>query len=113
MIVKIPRDRNATFNSLIIEKGQTRLNGFEDKCIALYAKGMSLRDIEKTLKEIYSVKINKEQITKLISAVSEETEKWKKRSLKKMYVFAYADCIYVPIKGNDLTSSKRAYNNRC
>lgn len=108
IIVKTPRDRNATFNPLIIEKGQTRLTGFEDKCIALYAKGMSLRDIEKTLKEIYGVKINKDEITKLISAVSEETEKWKKRPLKKMYVFTYADCIYVPIKGNDLTSSKRA-----
>lgn len=106
--VKTPRDRNATFNPLIIEKGQTRLTGFEDKCIALYAKGMSLRDIEKTLKEIYGVKINKDEITKLISAVSEETEKWKRRTLKKMYVFTYADCLYVPIKGNDLISSKRA-----
>ena len=50
---------------------------FQDKCIALYAKGMSLRDIEKTLKEIYGVKINKDQITKLVSAVSEETESWR------------------------------------
>lgn len=108
IVVKTPRDRNATFSPLIIEKGQTRLTGFEDKCIALYAKGMSLRDIEKTLKEIYGVKINKDEITKLISAVSEETEKWKTRKLKKMYVFTYADCIYVPIKGNDLTSFKRA-----
>ena len=105
--VKTPRDRNATFNPIIIEKGQTRLTGFEDKCIALYAKGMSLRDIEKTLKEIYGVKINKEQITTLISAVSEETEKWRNRKLKPMYVFTYADCLYVPIK-DDLTSSKKA-----
>ena len=108
IIVKTPRDRNATFNPLIIEKGQTRLTGFEDKCIALYAKGMSLRDIEKTLKEIYGVKINKDEITKLISAVSEETEKWKNRPLKKMYIFTYADCIYVPIKCNDITASKKA-----
>ena len=105
--VKTPRDRNATFNPIIIEKGQTRLTGFEDKCIALYAKGMSLRDIEKTLKEIYGVKINKEQITTLISAVSEETEKWRNRKLKPMYVFTYADCLYVPIK-DDITSSKKA-----
>ena len=64
--IETPRDRNATFEPVIIEKGQTRLTGFEDKCIALYAKGMSLRDIENTLKEIYGVKINKDQITKLI-----------------------------------------------
>lgn len=105
--IKTPRDRNATFKPIIIEKGQTTLTGFEDKCIALYAKGMSVRDIEKTLKEIYGVKINKDQITTLISAVNEETEKWKKRKLKPLYVFTYADCLYVPIK-DDLTTTKRA-----
>ena len=59
---------------------------------------MSIRDIEKTLKEMYGVKINKDDITKLISAVSEETAKWKSRKLKPLYVFTYADCLYVPIK---------------
>lgn len=105
--IRTPRDRNATFNPVIIEKGQTKLTGFEDKCIALYAKGMSLRDIEKTLKEIYGVKINKDEISKLISAVSEETEKWRNRTLKSMYIFTYADCFYVPIK-DDITTSKKA-----
>ena len=105
--VETPRDRNATFKPVIIEKGQTRLTGFEDKCITLYAKGMSLRDIENTLKEIYGVKINKDQITKLISVVNEETEKWKSRKLQPMYVFTYADCLYVPIK-DELTTSKKA-----
>lgn len=108
ILIKTPRDREGTFTPIIIEKGQTVLTGFEDKCIALYAKGMSLRDIEKTLKEIYGVKINKDQITTLIAAVSKEVEKWRSRPLKPLYVFTYADCIYVPIKGKDLTSSKRA-----
>ena len=105
--IETPRDRNASFEPIIIEKGQTRLTGFEDKCIALYAKGMSLRDIENTLKEIYGVKINKDQITKLISVVNEETEKWKTRKLKPLYVFTYADCLYIPIK-DDLISKKQA-----
>ena len=105
--VRTPRDRESTFEPIIIEKGQTTLTGFEDKCIALYAKGMSLRDIEKTLEEIYGVKINKDQITTLISVVNEETEKWKKRPLKPLYVFTYADCLYVPIKDN-ITSDKKA-----
>ena len=105
--IKTPRDRNGSFKSVIIEKGQTKLTGFEDKCIALYAKGMSLRYIEKTLKEIYGVKIGKDEITKLINAVSEETEKWKTRKLKSMYVFTYADCLYIPIK-DDITTSKKA-----
>lgn len=108
IFIRTPRDRNATFSPIIIEKGQTTLTGFEDKCIALYAKGMSVRDIEKTLKEIYGVKINKDQITKLISVVSKETETWKNRKLKPMYVFTYADCIYVPIKNDDITTTKKA-----
>ena len=108
IFIRTPRDRNATFSPIIIEKGQTTLTGFEDKCIALYAKGMSVRDIEKTLKEIYGVKINKDQITKLISVVSKETETWKNRKLKPIYVFTYADCIYVPIKNDDITSTKKA-----
>ena len=105
--VKTPRDRESTFEPIIIGKGQTQLTGIEDKCIALYAKGMSVRDIEKTLKEIYGVKINKDNITKLISAVSKETEEWRNRPLKPLYVFTYADCLYVPIK-DDLTSQKKA-----
>lgn len=105
--IKTPRDRNASFKPIIIEKGQTKLTGFEDKCIALYAKGVSVRDIEKTLKEMYGVKISKDEITKLISAVSEETTKWRTRKLKPMYVFTYADCLYIPIK-DDITTSKKA-----
>ena len=107
ILVKTPRNRNSTFEPKIIEKGQTKLTGFEEKCIALYAKGVSLRDIEQTLKDIYGVKINKDEISRLISTVSEEVETWKKRKLKPMYVFTYADCLYVPIK-DDITTSKKA-----
>lgn len=107
ILVKTPRDRNSKFEPKIIEKGQTKLTGFEEKCIALYAKGVSLRDIEQALKDIYEIKINKDEISRLISTVSEEVETWKKRKLKPMYVFTYADCLYVPIK-DDITTSKKA-----
>ena len=106
--VKTPRDRNGSFNPIIVEKGQTKLTGFEDKCISLYAKGMSLRDIEKILKDLYGVSIGKDEITRLISAVNEEVEKFRNRKLKPLYVFTYADCLYVPIKDDNLTSQKKA-----
>ena len=106
--VRTPRDRDATFEPMIIEKGQTTLTSFEDKCISLYAKGMSVRDIEKTLEDIYGGHINKDQITTLISAVSKQVEEWRTRKLKPLYVFTYADCIYVPIKNDDITASKKA-----
>ena len=105
--IKTPRDRNGSFNPIIIEKGQTRLTGFEDKCVSLYAKGVSLRDIEKILRDLYGVSISKDEISKLISVVNEETNKWKNRKLKPLYVFTYADCLYVPIK-DDLISEKEA-----
>lgn len=57
------------------------------------AKGISLRDIERTLNEIYGVKINKDDISRLIASVSEEVEAWKSRKLSPMYVFTYADCL--------------------
>ena len=107
--VKTPRDRNGTFNPIIIEKRQTKLTGFEDKCISLYAKGMSLRDIEQILKDLYGVNIGKDEIMRLISVVNEETEKWKNRPLKSLYVFTYADCLYVPIKGDLITEKQAVY----
>lgn len=106
--VKTPRDRNGSFSPVIIEKGQTKLTGFEDKCISLYAKGMSLRDIEKILKDLYGVNIGKDEITRLISAVNEEVEKFRNRKLKPLYIFTYADCLYVPIKDDNLISQKKA-----
>ena len=106
--VQTPRDRNGEFKPIIIEKGQTQLTGFEEKCISLYAKGVSLRDIEQTLNDFYGVKISKDQITKLISVVNEEVNKWKNRPLEPLYLFAYADCIWVPIKDESLVSEKKA-----
>ena len=106
--VKTPRDRNGEFEPTIIEKMQTKLTGFEDKCILLYAKGMSVRDIESILKDIYGVNINKDEITRLISSVNEEVEKFRNKKLKPLYIFTYADCLYVPIKDDNLTSQKKA-----
>ena len=107
--MKTPRDRDGTFSLVIIEKGQTKLTGFEDKCISLYAKGMSLRDIEQILRDLYGVNIGKDEIMKLISVVNEETDRWRNRQLKPMYVFTYADCLYVPIKGELITEKKAVY----
>ncbi len=105
--IKTPRDRNGSFNPILIEKGQNKLPGFEEKCISLYAKGMSLRDIENILKDLYGVKINKDQISTLIKAVNEEVNNWKNRRLHSLYTFVYADCLYVPIK-DDFISEKKA-----
>lgn len=105
--IKTPRDRDGSFAPIIIEKGQNKLTGFEDKVVSLYAKGMSTRDIENVLKDLYGVKISKDQIVKLLSVVNEETDKWRNRKLQPLYIFTYADCLYVPIK-DELVSKKKA-----
>lgn len=107
--IKTPRDRNGSFNPILIEKGQNKLPGFEEKCISLYAKGMSLRDIENILKDLYGVKINKDQISTLIKAVNEEVNNWKNRRLHSLYTFVYADCLYVPIKDDFISEKKAVY----
>ena len=105
--IQTPRDRKGKFEPIVIEKGQTRLDGFEEKCVTLYSKGSSIRDIEQVLNSFYGVKISKDQIVRLISVVNGEVEKWKNRPLEPLYLFAYADCIWVPIK-DDLLSEKQA-----
>lgn len=105
--VKTPRDRDGTFNPTIVPKKQTMLDSFEDIAISCYAKGMSLRDIEKLFEDIYHAKFNKEQISYLISKVNEEVEAWQNRPLKALYTFVYIDCLYVPIK-RELVSEKCA-----
>ena len=106
-VVKTPRDREGTFEPIILEKGQSILEGFEEKCIALYAKGVSLRDIENLLKSMYRVNIKKDLVANLIASVSKEVEAWRNRRLKPLYTFVYADCMYVSVKG-DIASEKNA-----
>jgi len=105
--VKTPRDREATFEPVIVPKKQTMLDSFEEIAISCYAKGLSLRDIEALFQDVYKTKFNKEQITYLISKVNEEVLIWQNRPLKPIYTFVYIDCMHVPIK-KDLVSIKQA-----
>lgn len=105
--ISTPRDRNGSFEPALIEKRQTKLPGFEDKCISLYAKGLTQRDIAKVISDMYGIKMSKDQVNTLINAVNEEVISWQKRPLEPIYIFTYADCLYVPIK-DDLISEKKA-----
>ncbi len=102
-----PRDREGKFEPKIIKKRQRVLEGFDDIAIAMYAKGMSLKDISEMIKQIYKVDLSIETISNLTSAVSEEVEKWQNRPLEDFYPFIYVDCLYAPVK-KDLISEKTA-----
>jgi len=85
--VKTPRDRDGSFDPVIIPKKQTLLDSFEEIAISCYAKGLSLRDIELLFQDVYKAKFNKEQISYLISKVNDEVLVWQNRKLKPLYTF--------------------------
>lgn len=106
--IKTPRDRQGKFDPIIIPKGENRLGKFEEIVLSLCAKGMSYRDISSMLKEIYGIKISKDQILKFTNTISIVVDKWLSRPLKEFYAFVYADCLYIPVM-DDLKSEKRAF----
>src|ERR1700748_1004059 len=75
----VPWDRNATFEPQIVRKGQTRLKGFNERIIALYARGMTTRDIRAHLREIYDVEVSPDLISRVTDAVAEEIQEWQSR----------------------------------
>lgn len=106
--LKTPRDRNGDFEPIVVPKGENKLGKFEEIVLSLCAKGMSYRDISNLLKEIYGVDISKDQVAKFADTITTTVEKWLSRPLKKLYVFTYADCLYIPVM-NELKSEKKAF----
>jgi transposase-like protein len=80
--VDTPRDRNGTFEPQIVRKRQRRFEGFDEKILALYARGLSTRDIEAHLAEIYGVKVGRDLISRVTDAVMEDARPWQTRPLE-------------------------------
>src|SRR5512144_3151940 len=83
--IKTPRDRQGTFAPQIVRKGQRRFQGFDDKILALYARGLSVRDIEAHLAEIYGAKVGRDLISRVTDAVMEDVRAWQQRPLDDVY----------------------------
>jgi transposase-like protein len=83
--LEVPRDRNGTFAPRIVRKGQTRLEGFNERIIALYARGLSTRDIRAHLREIYEVDVSPDLISRVTDAVLEELIEWQARPMDRVY----------------------------
>lgn len=105
--VDMPRDRDGSFNPIILQKRQRVLTGYDDIVIGMYAKGLTQEDIKDMIKQIYKIDLSKEFISNLISSVNDEVKAWQNRQLQKIYPFVYIDCLYVPIR-EDLVSEKTA-----
>ncbi|MCA1626876.1 MAG: IS256 family transposase [Acidobacteria bacterium] len=107
--IEVPRDRNATFEPLIIAKGQTRFEGFDDKILSLYARGMSTRDLQRHLQEIYQVEVSPGLISNVTEAVLEEVTAWQARPLEALYPIIYLDALHVKIREGAHVRTKAVY----
>ena len=94
----VPRDRNGTFEPRIVRKGQTRLKGFNDRIIALYARGMTTRDIRAHLREMYDVEVSPDLISRVTDAVAEELAEWQSRPLDAVYPVVFIDALMIKIR---------------
>jgi len=87
--VDVPRDRNGTFEPQIIPKGQTRFDGFDDKIISMYSRGMTTRDIQMHLQDMYNVEVSPTLISNVTNEVMNEVKTWQNRPLEAIYPIVY------------------------
>ena len=107
--LETPRDRNGTFEPQIVSKGQTRFTGFDDKIVSMYARGMSTREIQGHLEEIYGVEVSPTLISNVTDAVVEEVRAWQNRPLDAVYPIVYLDALYVKIRDAGHVQNRAIY----
>lgn len=96
--IVIPRDRTGTFEPQLIQKGQTRFDGFDDKILSMYARGLTTRDIQAQLQELYGVEVSPTLISNVTDAVLDEVKTWQSRPLDRVYPIIYLDALVVKIR---------------
>jgi putative transposase len=109
MPIEVPRDRNGDFNPQIIPKHQTRFSGFDDKIISMYARGMTTRDIQDHLQEIYGVAVSPDLISTVTDAVINDVKEWQSRPLDEIYPILYLDATIVKVRSEGRVINKSAY----
>jgi putative transposase len=107
--LKIPRDREGRFEPALIAKYQRRLPGFDDKVIAMYARGMTMREIRATLLDLYGLEVSPELISTITDAVMEEVKAWQMRPLERLYAFVFFDALRVKIRDEGTVQNKAVY----
>lgn len=96
--IAVPRDRDSEFEPVIVKKHQTRFDGFDDKILSLYARGMSTRDIQAQLQDLYGVEVSAGLISNVTDAVEEERKLWQNRPLERVYPIVYFDALVVKVR---------------
>ena len=107
--IEVPRDRNGSFEPQIVAKGETRLDGFDDKIISLYARGMTVREIQGHLRELYAVEVSPDLISRVTDAVLDEVRDWQNRPLDTVYPGVFFDALRVKIRDESVVRNKAVY----
>jgi putative transposase len=107
--IEIPRDRRGSFEPQIIAKHQSRWTGFDDKIISLYARGLTVREIQSHLEELYGAEVSPSLISTVTDAVADEVKAWQSRPLEPIYPIVYLDCIHVKVRDTGAVRVKAVY----
>ena len=100
MEIEVPRDRDGSFEPQVVPKRTKDVSAIENKVLAMYARGMSQRDISSTIEDIYGFQMSHEMISDITDCIIPELEEWKNRPLKKCYAFVFVDCLYVTLRND-------------
>ena len=105
----VPRDRNGSFEPAIVPKGERRLDGFDDRILSLYARGMTVREIQGHLQELYRVEVSPDLISRVTDAVLEEVRERQNRPMDAVYPVVFFDALRVKIRDEGLVRNKAVY----
>ena len=107
--IQVPRDRDGTFEPQLVRKGQRRLDGFDEKVICLYARGMTTRDIQQHLRELYGTEVSPDLITRATDGIAEELRQWRNRPLDAVYPILYLDALFVSVRDGGQVAKRAFY----
>jgi len=107
--IQVPRDREGTFEPQLVKKHQRRLEGFDEKVIALYARGMTTRDIQQHLRELYGTDVSPELISRATEGVMDEFRAWQSRPLEAVYPIVYLDALFVSVRDGGQVQKRAFY----
>ena len=107
--VEVPRDRNGTFQPKLVKKHQRSFKGFDDKILSMYARGMSVRDIQAHLAEIYGTEVSPDLISRVTDAVIEEVQAWQARPLDAVWPIVFLDALVIKVRDQGVVQNKSAY----
>jgi putative transposase len=107
--IEVPRDRNGSFEPQLVKKHQRRFTGFDDKILGMYARGMSVRDIQAQLSELYGTEVSPDLISSVTDEVFAEVQAWQARPLDAIWPVVYLDALVIKVRDQGVVGNKSAY----